>query len=109
MIQRIANKPVIYCRAQDMAEIANEFAKNSKSYALGLMKEGFRADISAKDVVKATREIPAFNRKGIMTKAGRERFMQTLQTIFNVTPKEAKKVTIGEFVARSLASLGKAD
>ena len=109
MITKIANKPIIYSSAQDMANITNEFARYSKNYALGLMKEGFRADITAKDIRKATKNIPAYNRKGIMTKVGREQLMQTLQIIFNVTPKEAKKVTIGEFVSRTLAGLGKLD
>lgn len=109
MIQKIVSKPMIYSNAGDMAVVANEFAKYSKSYALGLMAEGYRADITAKDIRKATKNIPAYNRKGIMTKVGREQLIQTLQTIFNVTPKEAKKVTIGEFISRSLAGLGKLD
>ena len=109
MIQKIAYKPLIYSNAGDMAVVANEFAKYSKSYALGLMAEGYRADITAKDVIKATNKVPAFNRKGIMTKSGRELLMRNLQTIFNVTPKKAKKITIGEFVARSLTGLGKLD
>ena len=109
MIPKIANKPIVYSSAQDMADITNELARYSKSYALGLMREGFRADITAKDIRKATKNIPAYNRKGIMTKVGREQMIQTLQTIFNVTPKEAKKVTIGEFVSRVFAGLGKLD
>lgn len=107
MIQKIARKPLVYTNSKDMADITNEFAKYSKSYALGLMAEGYRADITAKDVRKATQNIPAYNKKGFMTKEGRQQLIETLQTIFNVTPKQAKKITVGEFLDRTLAVLGK--
>ena len=109
MIEKIARKPLVYINSKEMAEVTNEFARQSKSYALGLMAEGYRADITAKDIKKATQNIPAFNKKGFMTKAGREKLIETIQIIFNMTPKQAKKVTIGEFVSRSLAGMGKLD
>ena len=105
MIQKIAQKPLVYVNAKDMASITNEFARRSKNYALGLMAEGFRSDITAKDIRKSTQNIPAFNKKGFMTKIGREKLMETLQIIFNVTPKQAKKITVGEFVKKSLAGM----
>jgi hypothetical protein len=107
MIERITHKPLVYTNARDMADITNEFARYSKSYALNLMAEGYRADITAKDIKKATQNIPAYNKKGFMTKIGRQQMLETIQTIFNVTQKEAKKVTVGEFVSRTLAVLGK--
>lgn len=86
-----------------MAHITNELARQSKTYALGLMAEGYRADITAKDVRKATQNIPAYNKKGFMTKVGRQQMTETLQILFNISPKQAKKVKVRDFIDKVIA------
>lgn len=109
MIQKITGKPLIYINAKDMAEMHNEIARRSNTYALSLMSEGIRGDVTAKDVINATKQIPAFNKKGFMTKEGRKKIFETINIIFGVNNKQAEKVTLGDFINRTLACLVHSD
>ena len=101
------DKPIIRANAYDIAQMMNRAAKESNSYALDLMKIGIRSDVSAQDVVYASMELnsknPIFNYEGNLTKIGRN-FLKSLVK-FNMNKKsfkEAKKVTIREFLINML-------
>lgn len=109
MIQRIMRKPMIYATAKDTAVITNEMAKQSNTLALELMETGIRSNVTAKDVKKATNQFNIFNGKGFMTNEGRKILLETLKMTFGISEKQAKKITVADYMSRILSSYTKED
>ena len=101
----ITQKPFININARELASVYNEIARQNKTFALGLMAEGYRADIAAEDIMHATEKLNVFNDAGKLTKNGKQKIKFTLKSLFHIDTKQAEKFTVGEYITKIVKGL----
>lgn len=102
----IFNKPAYNMNANGYAKVLNEAAKRSKDFAMGLVSEGIRGNVTGRDVIRLTNgeALGMYDKKGNLTDFGTKLMLESIKKVFGLSTDEAaKKVTVGQIFKKGIA------